>query len=112
MERIQLNYQEAQRKARLPHTGTHILRHGMAKLVRRIGGGLDAVIAMTGHKDFKLANHYSKLDKEDQKDIALKISSHLNKNLYGNTSFSVENPKNERNESGNVISLAQFARRK
>ena len=63
---IQLNYREAQRKGKLPYSGTHILRHGMAKLARKIGGGLDAVIAMTGHKDFKLADHYSKLDEEFQ----------------------------------------------
>jgi len=33
----------------------------MAKLARKVGGGLDAVVAMTGHKDLKLANHYTHL---------------------------------------------------
>lgn len=61
---IQVNYRNAQRKSGIPHTGTHILRHGMAKLARKVGGGLDAVMAMTGHKDLKLANHYSKFDFE------------------------------------------------
>ncbi len=32
---IQLNYREAQRKSGIPYTGTHILRHGMAKLARQ-----------------------------------------------------------------------------
>ncbi len=52
-----INYRRAQRKSGIPYTGTHILRHGMAKLARQIGGGLDAVLAMTGHKDLKLADH-------------------------------------------------------
>ena len=74
---ILLNYREAQRKGRIPNTGTHILRHGMATLARKVGGGLDAVIAMTGHKDIKLADHYSKLGNEDQKEVSLKIMSFI-----------------------------------
>ena len=70
---IQLNYRDAQRKGNLPYSGTHILRHGMATLARKVCGGLDAVIAMTGHKDIKLADHYSKCDEEDQKEASLKI---------------------------------------
>lgn len=70
---IQLNYREAQRKGKLPYSGTHILRHGMATLARKVGGGLDAVIAMTGHKDIKLADHYSTCDEEDQKNVSLKV---------------------------------------
>ena len=61
------------RAANLPYSGTHILRHGMATLARKVGGGLDAVIAMTGHKDFKLADHYSKLDSEYQEELSKKI---------------------------------------
>ena len=74
---IQLNYREAQRKGKLPYSGTHILRHGMATLARKVGGGLDAVIAMTGHKDLKLADHYSKCDEEDQKEVSLKIMEYI-----------------------------------
>ena len=40
---IQVNYRGAQRKSGVPYSGTHILRHGMAKLARKVGGGLDAV---------------------------------------------------------------------
>ena len=57
---------------------THILRHGMAKLARKVGGGLDAVIAMTGHKDLKLADHYSKLDSEYKKEVSEKIMEYIN----------------------------------
>ncbi len=74
---VQLNYREAQRKSGVPYSGTHILRHGMAKLARKVGGGLDAVIAMTGHKDIKLADHYSKCDEDDQKEVAEKIMQHI-----------------------------------
>ncbi len=40
--------------------------------------GLDSVIAMTGHKDLKLADHYSKIDGEVQKTTSLKILDHIN----------------------------------
>jgi integrase len=76
---IQLNFREGQRKSKVPYRGTHILRHGMAKLARQVGGGLDAVIAMTGHKDYKLADHYSKLDLEFQKEISEKIMNKVRK---------------------------------
>ena len=49
----------------------------MAKLARQVGGGLDAVIAMTGHKDLKLANHYSKCDEDDQRMVSEKIMEHI-----------------------------------
>ncbi|MDP7322228.1 MAG: hypothetical protein QF441_16615 [Bacteriovoracaceae bacterium] len=74
---IQLNYREAQRKGKLPYSGTHILRYGMAKLARKVGGGLDAVIAMTGHKDLKLADHYSTCNEDDQKEFSQKIMEHI-----------------------------------
>jgi integrase len=75
---IQVNYKMAQMRSGIPYRGTHCLRHGMATLARRVGGmGLDSVIAMTGHKDLKLADHYSKIDGEVQKETSLKIVEHL-----------------------------------
>ena len=75
---IQVNYRMAQMKTKIPYRGTHCLRHGMATLARRVGGmGLDSVIAMTGHKDLKLADHYSKIDGEVQKETSLKIVEHI-----------------------------------
>lgn len=79
---IQINYREAQRKSGIPYTGTHILRHGMAKLARKVGGGLDAVLAMTGHKDLKLADHYSKCTEDDQKDFSEMIMKHIRKEMH------------------------------
>ena len=96
---VQLNYREAQRKSKIPFTGTHILRHGMAKLARSVGGGLDAVIAMTGHKDLKLADHYSKCDEDDQKNFSEKIMEHIRKTITkdsGHASFE------------NVVSLKKY----
>ena len=50
----------------------------MATLARRVGGsGLDSVIVMTGHKDLKLADHYSKVMGEVQKETSLRILEHL-----------------------------------
>ncbi len=77
------NYSNAQRKSGVPYSGTHILRHGMAKLARKVGGGLDAVIAMTGHKDIKLADHYSKCNEDDQKEVSLKIMEYINSQKKG-----------------------------
>lgn len=75
---IQSNYRVAQKKTGIPYTGTHCLRHGMATLARKVGGmGLDSVVAMTGHKDLKLADHYSKIDSEVQKETSLRILSHI-----------------------------------
>ncbi len=74
---IQVNYRRGQKDAQIPYSGTHILRHGMAKLARKIGGGLDAVIAMTGHKDLKLADHYSKSNEQDQKEFSERIMKHI-----------------------------------
>jgi len=88
---IQLNYREAQRKSGIPYRGTHILRHGMAKLARKVGGGLDAVIAITGHKDFKLADHYSKCTEDDQKDYSEKIMQHIRETRREGQKSSFEN---------------------
>lgn len=73
----------------------------MAKLARSVGGGLDAVIAMTGHKDLKLADHYSKCDEDDQKNYSEKIMEHIRKTIKkdsGHASFenvvSLKNYKN------------------
>jgi len=49
---IQEAYNRAWKKAGLypKFSGSHILRYGCAQLSRKIGGSLDAAVAMTGHK--------------------------------------------------------------
>ncbi len=100
---IQQNYRDGQRISGIPFRGTHFLRHGMAKLARKVGGGLDAVVAMTGHKDFKLADHYSKLDTEFQKETSIKIMEHIKQELKAE--IPTETPDN-------VVSIAKFNRAK
>ncbi len=51
----------------------------MAKLAPKVGGGLDTVVAMTEHKDFKFADHYSKYNEDDQKEFSQKIMEHIGK---------------------------------
>ena len=90
---IQANYRAAQKRAGIPYRGTHCLRHGMATLARKVGGmGLDSVVAMTGHKDLKLADHYSKIDGEVQKTTSLKIVEHIRElGLDNNAAVNAEN---------------------
>lgn len=97
---IQINYRGAQRKSKIPYSGTHVLRHGMAKLARKVGGGLDAVVAMTGHKDLKLANHYSKCDEDDQREISEKIMEFIRLSRLKTS-----------HDCSNVISLVDFKKR-
>jgi integrase len=107
---IQVNYRGAQRKGKLPYSGTHILRHGMAKLARQVGGGLDAVIAMTGHKDLKLADHYSKCNEDDQKQFSQKIMQHIKKVTHGGNedSLNKEEVLVPVSSFDNVVSLSDF----
>ncbi|MDD4976228.1 MAG: hypothetical protein PHY93_17860 [Bacteriovorax sp.] len=72
----------------------------MAKLARQVRGGLDAVMAMTGHKDIKLADHYSKCTEDDQRMFSEKIMEHI-RNVFkesdqGHATFN------------NVVSLKEF----
>ena len=74
---IQHAYVSAQKRSGVSQRGTHILRHGMATLARRLTRSLDATMAATGHKDIKLADHYSEIGQEVQKETTLRIESHL-----------------------------------
>ncbi len=108
---IQVNYRGAQRKGKLPYSGTHILRHGMAKLARQVGGGLDAVIAMTGHKDLKLADHYSKCNEDDQKQFSEKIMNHIRQQKEKpSNDLALEELESETDSASfeNVVSLSAF----
>jgi hypothetical protein len=63
----------------------------MATLAQKVGGGLDAVIAMTGHKDFKLADHYSKLDSDYQREISEKIMEEIRNKGFSKSNGLPEN---------------------
>ena len=79
---IQHSYVKAQKQAGVSQRGTHILRHGMATLTRQLTRSLDASMAMTGHRDVKMADHYSEIGREVQRETAQKIEGHL-KDLLG-----------------------------
>ena len=49
----------------------------MATLARSLTRSLDATMAMTGHKDIKLADHYSEIGREVQKETSMVIEDHL-----------------------------------
>jgi hypothetical protein len=53
----------------------------IAKLARKVGGGLDAVLAMTGHKDLKLADHDSKSIQDNQRHFSEMIMNHICKEI-------------------------------
>jgi hypothetical protein len=40
-------------------------------------------MAMTGHKDIKLADHYSEIGKEVQRETSLQVEEHLKKVVGG-----------------------------
>ncbi len=59
----------------------------MATLVRYVGGSLDDVTAMTGHKDLKLADHDSKNTFEDTMEVSEKVMKVIREKIesgYGN----------------------------
>ena len=83
----------------------------MAKLARHVGGGLDAVIAMTGHKDLKLADHYSKCNEDDQRQFSKKIMNHIRQQKQKPTNDFFLKEVESQNDSihfENVVSLSDF----
>ena len=75
---IQEAYNRAWKKAGLhpKFSGTHQLRYGCAQMSRKIGGSIDAAVAMTGHKSIKMADKYSAFDNLDlNKEISEKMNS-------------------------------------
>ena len=73
---ILMNYRDAQRKSGIPYTGTHILRYGLARIARKLGG-IEAVMSITGHKDYKMADHYSRSYEEDNEKITKEVMDFL-----------------------------------
>jgi integrase len=80
----QYNYDWALSKAGLSDrfSGTHILRHSMATLTRQVTGSLNSTQAVTGHKDFKLVQHYAGLDNEENKKAIMAVENHLIANSF------------------------------
>ncbi len=77
---VQYHYNKALKKCGLGNrfSGTHIMRHSMGTITRSVTGNLDAAQAVTRHKDIKIAQQYSNLDFELQKDAANAVENFLN----------------------------------
>jgi len=72
---IQNSYDRAFKKMGIYEevSGTHTMRHTAATIARKLGG-VDAVMAITGHKDVRMAQHYGKLDHcEKNKEIMAQL---------------------------------------
>ncbi|QDP68108.1 MAG: putative integrase [Prokaryotic dsDNA virus sp.] len=76
---------------------THIMRRSMAKLAREEFGSIDAVQAMTGHKDVRMAEHYSGRNDKLQKQVANEIDAILSKNIQKSLAKSCKNKKSRNN---------------
>jgi len=102
---IQKNYRDAQRKSGIPYTGTHILRYGLARIARKLGG-IDAVMSITGHKDYKMADHYSRSYEEDNEKITKEVMGFLrakNSNVMPKLDVSTSTTSN--NSSANQATI-------
>lgn len=70
---IQRNYNRALKRAGLNFSGTHIIRHSAATLARELGGSIDSVMAVTGHKTQSQAALYGKLKSHSKNKILLEM---------------------------------------
>lgn len=77
------NYNKAFEAAGLDFSGTHCLRHGAAKEIRR-RLGLDGVIGLTGQSP-QVADHYSKLTEDDHQESSYLMSEMLQHQVRVNT---------------------------
>ncbi|MBF0361986.1 MAG: site-specific integrase [Oligoflexia bacterium] len=77
--KIQYEYDKALKKCGLgdKYSGTHIMRHSMATLTRRVTGSLDATQAVTGHRDQKLVQHYADLPSETQANAVVSVEQFM-----------------------------------
>jgi len=76
---IQHHYNKALKKLGLydKYSSTHIMRHSMATITRRVTGSLDCTQAITGHKDQKLVQHYADLPSNVQVEAQTAVESFL-----------------------------------
>ena len=89
---------DTQVKAGVLARGTHVCRIGGSKTVRRDFGNIDSVISYTGHKDPKMADHYSKLDSDDSKKVYSRVSDLI---------LNAKLKNNQRNGQSNVMRLGE-----
>lgn len=76
---IQYRYNKALKSAKLypDFSATHIMRHSMATITRKVTGSLQATQAVTGHKDQRLVEHYASLPSNAQIEAVQQVESYL-----------------------------------
>lgn len=76
---IQYEYNKALKKAGLEKTfsSTHIMRHSMGTLTRRVTGSLDMAQAVTRHKDIQVAQQYVGLPTAENRKAVNDVFSYL-----------------------------------
>jgi integrase len=77
---IQYQYNLALKKAGLAdkYSSTHIMRHSMGTITRKVTGSADMAQAVTRHKDIKVAQQYASLPTEANKQAVNDVFSYLN----------------------------------
>ena len=78
---IQYRYNKALKKAGLfpEFSSTHLMRHSMATITRKVTRSLDATQAVTGHRDQRLVEHYSTIPEEAQMNAVKEVEAFLKK---------------------------------
>lgn len=76
---IQYQYNLALKKAGLFHkySSTHIMRHSMGTITRKVTGSVDMAQAVTRHKDIQVAQQYASLPTEANKKAVNDVYSYL-----------------------------------
>lgn len=75
---IQAAYNRALKAAALTQfSSTHIMRHSMATLTRKVTKSLEATQAVTGHKDQKLVQHYASMPESSQMEAVTSVEKHI-----------------------------------
>ena len=79
--KIQYRYNMALKKIGLypEFSSTHIMRHSMGTITRKITGSLDAAQAVTGHKVIKMAQHYASVPSDANKNAVKEVESFMKK---------------------------------
>ena len=77
---IQYQYNKALKKAGLSdkYSSTHIMRHSMGTITRRVTGSMDMAQAVTRHKDIRIAQQYAGLPTEANKQAVNDVFEYLN----------------------------------
>ncbi|MEI6080010.1 MAG: tyrosine-type recombinase/integrase [bacterium] len=80
---IQYNYNKALKKCGLfpKYSSTHIMRHSMASITRKVTGSLDSTQAVTGHKDRRMVEHYAGSPDSRQKQAVTDVETYLNEKI-------------------------------